>query len=87
MAQFRPMGGLLQFVVQLVARIAGSGVGPFKHAAGLVAQHTGVPVLLVAAGMLVASYRLVKSAARAAAQVALVAGALLLATHLGWLRW
>jgi hypothetical protein len=74
------MGGLL-------LRLAANGLGPFKHAAALVSRHTGVPVLLVAAGMVVISWRFLKSAAKVAAEIALVAGVLLLATQLGWLTW
>lgn len=74
------MGGLLLGLVQ-------RGSGPFVRAAALLSQHTGVPVLLVAAAMVVASWRFLKSAAKLAAEIAIVAGALLLATQLGWLTW
>ena len=61
-----------------------------RHALHTVAQHTGIPVVLLAALALVVSWRLLKfakSALRLALQVAVVAVLLVVATHLGWLRW
>lgn len=50
-------------------------------------SHTGLPVLLVAAALLVVGYRLARRTARFALEVAVVAAALLAATHAGWLAW
>ncbi len=50
-------------------------------------HHTGLPVTLVAAIGLVASYRLFRRAARVAFEVALAFALLLVATRLGWIRW
>jgi hypothetical protein len=52
-----------------------------------VAQHTGVPVLVLAAIALVVSYRLVKSSTRLVVEVLVVLMLLVVATKLGWLRW
>lgn len=51
------------------------------------AAHTGVPVVLIAAVALVASWRLARRSARLTVEVALALGVLLFATRLGWLRW
>jgi hypothetical protein len=50
-------------------------------------EHTGLPVVLVAAIALVASWRIVRQTLRFALQVALAAALLLGATKLGLLRW
>jgi hypothetical protein len=52
-----------------------------------VAAHTGIPALLVAAGLLVVGYRILRRSVRFAIEVALVAFALFAATRLGWLSW
>lgn len=49
--------------------------------------HTGLPALLVAAVLVVVSYRLLKRSARFALEVAAVAIALVAATEAGWIRW
>ncbi len=51
------------------------------------AQHSGIPALLVAAVLLVVGWRLVRKTFRFAVEVALVTAALLAATQLGWIRW
>jgi hypothetical protein len=43
--------------------------------------------LLVAAILVVVGYRLLKRTFRLAVEVALIAGMLLAATELGWIRW
>jgi hypothetical protein len=50
-------------------------------------NHTGLPVVLVAAIALVVSGRLLKQTLRFAIEVALAAALLLVATKLGLLRW
>jgi hypothetical protein len=52
-----------------------------------VAAHTGLPALIVAAGLIVIGYRLLRRSFRFALEVALVAFALFAATRIGWLRW
>ena len=49
--------------------------------------HTGAPALVVAAVLLVIGYRILRKSARLLVEVALVAAALIAATHAGWLRW
>jgi hypothetical protein len=49
--------------------------------------HTGLPALLVAAVLLVVGYRMLKRTARFVVEVAAIAGTLLVATELGWIRW
>jgi len=53
----------------------------------LLAQHSGVPALVVAALLLVLGWRLLKKSARFLAEVAVVTAALFAATQLGWIRW
>lgn len=52
-----------------------------------IAVHTGVPVLLVAAVLVVVGYKVLKRGFRFALEVAVVAAALLFANEMGWLRW
>ncbi len=49
--------------------------------------HTGLPALVVAAILVVASYRILKKSARFAVEVALVAALLVAATSAGWIQW
>jgi hypothetical protein len=51
------------------------------------AHHTGLPVILVAAIALVASWHMVKRTLRFAIEVALALAALFVATRLGLLSW
>ncbi len=50
-------------------------------------KHTGLPVILVAAIVLVASFRIAGLALRFAFQVAVVVALLAVATQLGWVCW
>lgn len=58
-----------------------------KTAVLWLATHSGIPALVVAALLLVIGYRVLKRSARFFIEVALVVALLLLATHLGWIRW
>jgi hypothetical protein len=49
--------------------------------------HSGLPVVVVAAIVLVVSWRLAKRTARLALEVTVVTAALLAATRLGWITW
>ena len=51
------------------------------------AHHTGLPIMLVAAIVLVASGHLVKRTLRFGVEVVLVLGLLFAATRLGWIVW
>jgi hypothetical protein len=53
----------------------------------LVSHHTGLPVVLVAAVVVVASLRVIRRGVRFAFEVALALALLVAATHLGWIRW
>jgi hypothetical protein len=57
------------------------------HALVWGSKHTGLPIVVVAAFMLVVSFRLARTAVRLALQVAVVAAILAVASHLGWVRW
>jgi len=51
------------------------------------AHHTGLPIVLLGALALVASWHLFRRTTRFAIEVALAAAALLAATRLGWIAW
>jgi hypothetical protein len=53
----------------------------------LLARHTGLPALLVAAVLVIIGYRLLKRTARFAIEVAAVMLVLVVASELGWIRW
>lgn len=53
----------------------------------LVAHHTGLPVLFVAAIAAVLSWRALKRGLRFAVEVFLAVAVLAAATRLGWIRW
>jgi hypothetical protein len=66
------------------ASVAGGGL---RAALRWASQHTGLPVILVAAIALVASWRVLKRTMHFGVEVALALVLLLVATRLGWLRW
>jgi hypothetical protein len=50
-------------------------------------QHTGLPVILVAAIALVVSWRIFKRTLRFTIEVVVAVALLLVATRLGWITW
>ncbi len=58
-----------------------------RHWLHWVSLHTGIPVLFVAALVIVLSFRLAKRVTRLLAEVALVVLALVVATRLHWIHW
>jgi len=62
--------------------------GPgMRTALGWASQHTGLPVILVAAIAVVVSWRIFKRTVRFAVEVVAVVALLLVATRLGWITW
>ena len=59
------------------------GGSPFA----LIARHTGVPAIVVAAIAVVVSFRLARRMARLFVEVGLALAVLLTLTSLGWIRW
>ena len=66
---------------------AGMAGGDLRGALRWASGHTGIPVLLVAAIALVASWHLFRRTLRFAIEVVLAAALLFVATELGLLRW
>jgi hypothetical protein len=65
-----------------------SPLGPAMRASlGWASQHTGLPVILVAAIAVVVSWRVFKRSVRFAVEVVAVVALLLVATRLGWITW
>jgi hypothetical protein len=58
-----------------------------RHGLHWLGRHTGIPIILLAAAILVLSYRVFKKTVRLVIEVAVVAVLLLVATHFGWLRF
>jgi hypothetical protein len=52
-----------------------------------VAQHTGIPVVVVAAAAIVLSFRFARRGARLAFEMVVALALVLLATKLGWIHW
>jgi NCAIR mutase (PurE)-related protein len=71
----------------MVAPMTLSTLPSLREGLHWVAQHTGVPVILVAAVGIVVSWRIFKKTARIAVEVALVLVVLVIATKLGWISW
>jgi hypothetical protein len=59
---------------------AGKGLVVLSH-------HTGVPVVVLAAGALVLSWRAARRASRLAFEFAVALAVVLAATRWGWIRW
>jgi hypothetical protein len=51
------------------------------------AEHTGLPVVLVAAIALVVSWRIFRRSLRFVVEVTIAVALLLVATHIGWIHW
>jgi hypothetical protein len=71
---------------RLVSWVPGLGYG-LRAALRWGAHHTGLPVVLFAAIVLVASWHAFRRSLRLAVEVALAVAALLAATRLGWIAW
>lgn len=69
--------------------LVGAGVvGPALRAAlRWGSEHTGLPVILVAAIALVVSFRLVRRTLRFVVEVVLCVALLAIATKVGWIHW
>lgn len=52
-----------------------------------IAHHTGLPVAIVAAIVLVVSWHVLRKGYRLILEVAITLALLLVATHFGWIRW
>lgn len=78
-----PSLGILAWVV----RAYHGGTASLAAALHAVSQHTGIPVVVVAALALVLSYRMIRRGARLAFEVAVVVVLLLGATRFGWIHW
>ncbi|MGH7282966.1 MAG: hypothetical protein ACRELY_15690 [Polyangiaceae bacterium] len=59
----------------------------FHHAAEWIARHTGIPAILVAALLIVLSWRMAKRMAHVAVEVAVVSVLLVALTKLGVVSW
>ena len=58
-----------------------------RHAVDWIAHHTGLPVLLVAAVLIVISWRVFKRSVGLVVEVAVALALLLIATRCGWISW
>ena len=58
-----------------------------RHGIDWIAHHTGLPVLLVAAVLIVVSWRIFRRTVGLVAEVALVLTLLVIATKWGWISW
>jgi len=52
-----------------------------------ISAHTGLPVIVVAALAIVVGWRVARRTWHIAFELVLAVAALLVATHLGWIRW
>jgi hypothetical protein len=68
-------------------RIGPTAAGGLRAALRWGAQHTGLPVVLVAAISIVLSWRILKRTVRLAVEVVIALALLVVATRLGWLSW
>jgi hypothetical protein len=76
--------------LELEARLrplAGSALLWGRHALHWLSAHTGLPVIVVAAIALLVAWRVARRTWHIAFELALALAVLLVATHLGWIRW
>jgi hypothetical protein len=74
-------------VAAWLTRAYHGGMAGVTSALKEISQHTGIPVVVVAALALVLSYRAVRRATRLAGEVAIALALVLAATKLGWIHW
>jgi hypothetical protein len=67
--------------------LAAAPVSSLREGLHWLANHSGLPVMLVAAIAIVVSWRVFKKVARLAIEVAVVLVLLAIATKLGWISW
>ena len=82
--------GTPPWIVELEGRFRPTGESALawgKYAVHWVSARTGLPVVVVAAIALILSWRVVRRTWHIAFELALAVAALLVATHLGWIRW
>jgi hypothetical protein len=77
----------LAYAGRWVPRIAPTMSASTQAALRWTAHHSGLPVVLVGAISLVLSWRILKRALRLTVEVVIALTLLIVATHLGWLRW
>lgn len=58
-----------------------------RHGVRFLADHTGLPALVVAAILLAVGYRVLKRTLRFAMEVGVLAAALVAMTAFGWIQW
>jgi hypothetical protein len=61
--------------------------GALRDALHWASERTGLPVIVIAAAVLVTSWRLFKRSLRLAVEVVLAVAVLLAATRFGWIAW
>jgi len=78
---------LFSQLLQAASRAMRGGTAGVSKVLHGVSQHTGIPVVVVAAAALVISFRLARRAARLAVEMGVALGLILVATKMGWIRW
>ncbi len=58
-----------------------------RHGLRWAAEHTGLPIVLVAAVALVVAFRVAKRMAHFAVELTVAVALVLIASKLGWIRW
>jgi hypothetical protein len=67
--------------------LAAASVAWLRHALRWASDHTGLPVVVVAALAIVLGWRVARRTWHIALELGLALAVLLLATKLGWIRW
>jgi hypothetical protein len=70
-----------------VPRIGPTMAGGVRAALRWGSHHTGLPIIVVAAILLVLSWRILKRTLRLTVEVVIALALLVVATRLGWLTW
>ena len=78
---------LIARLVQAGSQALHGGTASLSKGLHVVSQHTGLPVVVVAAAALVVSFRLARRGARLAMEMTVALGLVLVASKLGWIRW
>lgn len=78
---------LVGSLLPVISRELKSSLAHFHQAADWIARHTGIPAILVAALLIVLSWRMAKRMAHVAVEVAVVTALLVALTKLGVVSW
>lgn len=79
--------GIAPAVPRWIVPLAPTAADGMRAALRWGSQHTGLPIIVVAAIAIVVSWRIFRRSLRFVVEVTIAVALLLVATRIGWIRW